>query len=319
MNINILKTITGKKTSFSILSNIMVKNNVAYATDMETTAGMFLDQKLNDGLYSLNDFIFILDSKRNIPPNTHSEDYPDLPNVVGLAEIPYNISKTDLKRISKTSQYTLNGFLFEGSSIVSIDGRRLTKIDLPYDKIDGIIISDISKYVNEFNTSVSLNLNDNKAIFSDKRGFLCVNLLNGKFPNYQMFMSKDPGNCLQINFGLLKKATAKLKPYLNKQSKKLCLRITQDKTLITGDNADFDTMPIFEIKSNFPDTIDIGLCSTLLDFLENENKIYIKGDKFPCTIPGHNITKVIMPMMLDEETHPFRCKEIYKMKSAGFL
>jgi len=321
MKLEILKTIIGTKTNFSILSMIHIDGNLATATNMEAEVKIKLPICLQKGCYTWDSLQLAL-AGHNIKPDTSDSEYPDVPDLVEV-ENPVKLQTAWIAALSKymskdSSQYTLNGWYYTGAELVAIDGRQMIYMPL-HDgvKREGRIITNIAPYVSHFSKYINLITQDNKEYFYDKDGFLSVPLLSGKFPNYQIFLPKQQGDLLEVNFNLLRKGLEKLRPFIDESNKVICM-VDRNSLYLSVHNAELNNIPTFSLPCLFPlQNITIGLNLLMfLNILENENKIYINSAKAPILITDGKIKKVIMPMVTDNFEKP---KKSTPLVAGGFL
>tara|TARA_B100001123_G_C15193517_1_gene980440 strand:- start:170 stop:1285 length:1116 start_codon:yes stop_codon:yes gene_type:complete len=112
------------------------------------------------------------------------------------------IEKTRFAISNEESRYFLNGIYFHKKiinnldhlSLVSTDGHRLAKIDLPYSEglvdLPGVIIPkktifELCKLLTDINEDVVINIDPNKIIFYISNTVLISKLIDGNFPDYE--------------------------------------------------------------------------------------------------------------------------------------
>lgn len=306
MNIKILKKFTNQDYNFPILNKIYINKNIAVVTNMEDTVQMILPKSFPTGCYTWNSLQLGLKGLE-IKPDQDNTDYPEI--LKSSNEIIDIINKEDLVKIHKTlsndtSQYTLNGFLYEQGDLISLDGRRLTLIQRNNTIEKSIIIKSIVQYLPFLDNRIklSINIKENKIFFINKNDWLSTSILNGKFPNYKLFIPNTTKFNLQIDFDLLKEALHNLKPFLDPECNKIYFDIYKNKTILMCHNIDIINIPVYEIESICNTETRIGINYKLFNnFIENENEIKFNDGLSPLIISKDNIVKIIMPMKTDDE------------------
>ena len=104
--------------------------------------------------------------------------------------------------------------------------RRLTKIYHPYKQTENkYIISGVPNIAADFPDIVGMEINKERAVFISSTGKYSCCCMNGKFPNYKIFIPNKTDNTLEVNFTLLKTALKKLKPFFDPESTKVTFNI----------------------------------------------------------------------------------------------
>lgn len=189
MNTSIIKAITGIKSNLSILSDVLIDNGVLKCSSMDMTYTCSCD--LPDGMY--HGIELIQSIKNNILPipnkYNRKNDFPDLPSHEKLTWYPLNFNFFPMKKFvsSDTTQYTLQGVLFEKNKVIAIDGRKLLLKNTECEADFSVIIPYVHTIDHEW-SDIALSYDCKTVFLRSSDGIVSVNVLSGKFPNYNMFI-----------------------------------------------------------------------------------------------------------------------------------
>lgn len=251
-------------------------------------------------------------------------DYPEIPEYPEEKTI-FNIEKSCFQRMIKktifsvsndTSQYTLNGLLFELKDetfkIVGIDGRRLALCNTIISDIEDLSIvipADAVQFVYKLLKNiknVNIAFSENRVYF--KLGYTVISsaTLQGKFPNYNMFISKNFESEMTVNKKDLIDSLS-ITSEFSGEYHKIYFDLQKDKMILSANDADLgEFKDQIDIQYNGPDR-KIGLTYTLLKDILNEIesdeiKFNFNPEISPIKITDSLINDylyIIMPIKLD--------------------
>jgi len=285
--------ITGTKTNFSILSNVLLETDgdgglTIMADNMETTligkikakvvqagAVTIIQTKLLNILkqFPAGDVLVemvagekvkikSLDKKRNARAaikGTSRSNFPEIRNydeknqVATIDKLYFRrmIQKTIFAVSNDNSQYTLNGVLFEMKDsfmkMIAIDGRRLALINTTFANEDkkelSVIIPQqtLSMLFKIINTEgpLSIAFQDKRIFFKFDKILLSSNLLEGKFPNYNMFIPARHENFFTANTDDIKKAISLASVLADPETYKMNWFVDENTLKVSAQNSEY--------------------------------------------------------------------------------
>ena len=259
------------------------------------------------------------------------DDFPEIPKLEGvdffdvkpgplkkMIEQTTIIGSSDDKRAHIIGVYmekieTDNELLIR---MVSTDGSRLTKVDMPFDKDTkislngGIIIpkkglNEIGKFLDSDNL-VQLGCKANHFIAKKSSEIIIIRLLEGEFPEYKDIIRKLDAKVITLDRQLFLMMLKRMSILASESYKGVIFNLSEDKMLISSTNPDIgeskEEMAI-EFKG---DPVEVAFNARY--FIESLNvmddeKVYINiiNEEKPCLIEGEtdkNYLSVIMPMKI---------------------
>jgi DNA polymerase-3 subunit beta len=186
-----------------------------------------------------------------------ANDFPDIDNCTEddiLFKIDRNyfkrmIQKTIMTVANDSTQYALNGLLLECRNdtikLVGIDGRRLAVIETECKikkDVSIIIPANSLRQVHKSiigDGTIDIAYKDNRIYFIFNNLVFGSSLVNGKFPNYNMFLSTKRENIININTNDFKKAVSLASVLVDNESNKIVLDIINNQVGILSNNSDY--------------------------------------------------------------------------------
>jgi hypothetical protein len=219
-----------KTTKIPILRGVKVENGVGVTTDLTS----FVERKVDkpDGVY------VVTPGKQLESSGFKKEDFPVIPEretfttqgTVDRNDLIRNIDRVNMASSNDPTRYILNGVLLATKNgktrLIATDGRRMSVSPLDSAKLsDGEYIIPATAIKNLKGLSgdkleVAINKNNDTITFNTSDSRVGMQLIDGKYPNYEQIMPKGPHTILSIK-------KDKLKPVLdaviaaNQEAKKL--------------------------------------------------------------------------------------------------
>ena len=316
-----MKRVAKHKTNISVLNMVHKQGDKLTVTNLEIYMQVKYPEaeRLTDGLYSIEDIELFNGrvSTQVTPEFTSFDDYPEIPSMNDTNQ--FTIDKEKLKRAftcvsTDNMKYTLNGVLFEDTRIVAIDGRRMMLVDKAVEYNKGfeptvkstIVPAHMLKVLPAMGDKIAGSMSVDRIVMSSGDITISMHLLQGKFPNYKMFLPES----LDHSFTLPMKETITMlkdsKPFLDKESNKIQLNIIEDRAYHTAgleSTKTFSTMS--EGTFDKPIGLNHRLFAELIGLFKNDTNVIaisLNNPLSPLVITFNNedYKTVLMPMKLDD-------------------
>ena len=259
------------------------------------------------------------------------EDFPEIPQLEGVDF--FEMKSEPLKRMidqtttigsSDDKRAHIVGVYMEKIEtddelmirIVSTDGSRLTKVDIPFDKDKqinfngGIIVpkkglNEVGKFL-ESENPVQLGCKANHFIVKKSSETIIIRLLEGEFPEYKEIIQKLKANVITLDRQLFLMMLKRMSILASESYKGVIFNLSDDKMLISSTNPDIGESKEEMVIGFKGDPIEVSFNARY--FIESLNvmddeKIYLNivNEEKPCLIEGEtdkNYLSVIMPMRI---------------------
>jgi len=274
-----------RKSNFTILSTVMVSGEVATMTDNDTVVKYrnSLLSGLAAGCYQVRDIKNYLE--RGIEPKaadiTPITDYPEVGemDLIKGDDIDFNLWHEHLEILKAVgpSKYSLAGVYVEADYIIAIDGRRLIKSpsglklgDGEAATIDGAGLEIVK--LGFTSCRVYVDIEGKKTTFSHDNLAISVRHLQGKYPNWKMFIPISFDSEITVDSDRLRAILRVNKEYLDKDTNKVIF--TQDKGQLI---VEVPGGPVFKtpVKNNVGKAAQFALNHSLLSAYLKRAQDYI--------------------------------------------
>jgi DNA polymerase-3 subunit beta len=200
--------------------------------------------------------------------------------------------------------------------MVSTDGSRLTKVDVPLDKDKeiqfegGIIVpkkglNEVAKFLAS-DDPVEIGCKANHFIVKKSSETIIIRLLEGDFPEYKEIIQKLKGNVITLDRQLFLMMLKRMSILASESYKGVIFNLSDDKMLISSTNPDIGESKEEMIIGFKGEPIEVAFNARY--FIESLNVMYdqkiflnIVNEEKPCLIEGEtdkNYLSVIMPMRI---------------------
>ena len=259
------------------------------------------------------------------------EDFPEIPQLEGvdffeIKSEPFKrmIDQTTIIGSSDDKRAHIVGVYMDKIEtddelimrIVSTDGSRLTKVDIPFDKDKkinfngGIIVpkkglNEVGKFL-ESENPVQLGCKANHFIVKKSSETIIIRLLEGEFPEYKEIIQKLKANIITLDRQLFLMMLKRMSILASESYKGVIFNLSDDKMMISSTNPDIGESKEEMIIGFKGDPIEVAFNARY--FIESLNvmddeKIYLNivNEEKPCLIEGEtdkNYLSVIMPMRI---------------------
>ena len=253
-----------------------------------------------------------------------SEDFPVMSSedcefnfAVSVNDLTDIIDKTKFAISTEETRYYLNGVFFhekEGKLIgVSTDGHRLAKmaIEAPEGSVGmpGVIIPrktvlEIRKLADEFDGAISINMSENKIIFTIDTIKFTSKLIDGTFPDYERVIPSGNDKEMTLNPKVFASAVDRVSTVATDKTSAVTLKITKDNVNISVNAPDCGSADDEVAVSYDDDEIEIGFNSRYLievagQIAGNECTFILNDSASPALVKDaadENALYVLMPM-----------------------
>jgi DNA polymerase-3 subunit beta len=258
-------------------------------------------------------------------------NFPSLPSfpTAGVMKIPAGvlramIAKTGFAIATEESRYTLNGALMvlkpESITMVATDGHRLSHIERPDTKFDGIsgelktlvpkkAMDELKSLLDSTDAEeIDFAKDDSTLFFRVGPRLLTSRQLTGQFPNFEAVLPKDNNKSINVHGDELASAISRVAQFADERSRAVRMRLEKGELKLSASSTETgESEDSLEIDYN-GDTIAIGFnAQYLLDFLKatggGEIKLEFKdaqsaGQMRPAEGEEYKYRYVVMPMRI---------------------
>ena len=160
---------------------------------------------------------------------------------------------------------------------------------------------------------VTIEFNDNNAVFLFKNISLNCRLIDGKYPNYEAVIPKENPNVLTINRSSLLNSIKRVSIFANKTTHQIKLKMAGSELHISAEDIDFSNKAEERLDCDYKgDDMEIGFNSRFI--LEMLSNITCEEINLSMSLPNkagiispignidkaEDITMLVMPVMLNE-------------------
>jgi DNA polymerase-3 subunit beta len=258
-------------------------------------------------------------------------NFPSLPSfpTAGIMKIPAGvlramIAKTGFAIATEESRYTLNGALMvlkpESITMVATDGHRLSHIERPDTKFEGIsgelktlvpkkAMDELKSLLDSTDAEeIDFAKDDSTLFFRVGPRLLTSRQLTGQFPNFEAVLPKDNNKSIAVHGDELASAISRVAQFADERSRAVRMRLEKGELKLSASSTETgESEDSLEIDYN-GDTIAIGFnAQYLLDFLKatggGEIKLEFKdaqsaGQMRPAEGEEYKYRYVVMPMRI---------------------
>jgi DNA polymerase-3 subunit beta len=258
-------------------------------------------------------------------------NFPSLPSfpTAGVMKIPAGvlramIAKTGFAIATEESRYTLNGALMvlkpESITMVATDGHRLSHIERPDTKFDGVsgelktlvpkkAMDELKSLLDSTDAEeIDVAKDDSTLFFRVGPRLLTSRQLTGQFPNFEAVLPKDNNKSINVHGDELASAISRVAQFADERSRAVRMRLEKGELKLSASSTETgESEDSLEIDYN-GDTIAIGFnAQYLLDFLKatggGEIKLEFKdaqsaGQMRPSEGEEYKYRYVVMPMRI---------------------
>jgi DNA polymerase-3 subunit beta len=258
-------------------------------------------------------------------------NFPSLPTfpTAGVMKIPSGvlramIAKTGFAIATEESRYTLNGALMvlkpESITMVATDGHRLSHIERPDTKFEGIsgelktlvpkkAMDELKSLLDSTDAEeIDFAKDDSTLFFRVGPRLLTSRQLTGQFPNFEAVLPKDNNKSITLHGDELASAISRVAQFADERSRAVRMRLEKGELKLSASSTETgESEDSLEIDYN-GDTIAIGFnAQYLLDFLKatggGEIKLEFKdaqsaGQMRPAEGEEYKYRYVVMPMRI---------------------
>jgi DNA polymerase III subunit beta len=258
-------------------------------------------------------------------------NFPSLPSfpTAGVMKIPAGvlramIAKTGFAIATEESRYTLNGALMvlkpESITMVATDGHRLSHIERPDTKFDGVsgelktlvpkkAMDELKSLLDSTDAEeIDFAKDDSTLFFRVGPRLLTSRQLTGQFPNFEAVLPKDNNKSINVHGDELASAISRVAQFADERSRAVRMRLEKGELKLSASSTETgESEDSLEIDYN-GDTIAIGFnAQYLLDFLKatggGEIKLEFKdaqsaGQMRPAEGEEYKYRYVVMPMRI---------------------
>ncbi|MFP4039088.1 MAG: DNA polymerase III subunit beta [Desulfosudaceae bacterium] len=202
--------------------------------------------------------------------------------------------------------------------MISTDGKRLTKTEIPYEDTDNtgmsvgesVIIpkkalNEVIKFIKK-EGAVNIGVKENYCIIKKENEIVYINLLSGNFPDLNSVFNDEDKERIELNRNEFKEMLERMAILTTEDYKGVIFKFKENKLYINAANPDrgesYELMPIDFKKDKIETMFNPHYFIDALNLIE-KNKILlkIKDEQSPCILCGEeeeeNIN-IIMPMKI---------------------
>lgn len=231
------------------------------------------------------------------------------------------LDKTRFAISSEETRYFLNGVYFHKKNynnldylcLVTTDGHRLAKIELPYPDglidIPGVIIpkktiNELCKLLADSSDETKINLDPNKIIFYIGNTVLISKLIDGNFPDYERVIPKNNTNIVSANKSIFCEAVDRVSTVTSEKSRAIKLRILDNIINMSSSDAENGTASEDISVEYQGEEISIGFnAKYILEMINqlDDDKIMLKFNNSSSPMiasdsSNSNLQYILMPM-----------------------
>ena len=258
-------------------------------------------------------------------------NFPTLPvfPTAGVVKIPGNvlrsmIAKTGFAIANEESRYTLNGALMvlkpESITMVATDGHRLSHIERPGEKFDGVsgemktlipkkCMDELKSLLDSTDVeTIDFAKDESTLYFRIGPRLLTSRQLTGQFPNYEAVLPKDNSKSITLHGEELSQAISRVAQFADERSRAVRIKLEKGELKLsassteTGESED-------SLEANYDgDPLTIGFnAQYILDFLKavgaGDVKLELKdaqsaGQLRPAESEDYKYRYIVMPMRI---------------------
>jgi len=203
--------------------------------------------------------------------------------------------------------------------MVSTDGKRLTKTEIPYKDAENAGMSvgqsviipkkalqEVMKFIKKEGT-IKIGVKDNYCVINKENEIIYVNLLSGNFPDLNTVFTDQDKHVIEINRSEFKEMLERMSILTTEDYKGVIFRLEDNNLYINAANPDrgesFEFMAVdFKNKDKIETMFNPHYFIEALNLIEQEQvMLKIKDDQSPCILCGADEPEdinIIMPMKI---------------------